>query len=68
MIRNYYDGTGRRNPGLIRLTDLQANAHLGEQILQTKAFGRLLYTPVKISDLADGSKLSSQTGKFSDAR
>jgi hypothetical protein len=68
MIRNHYDGTGRKNSCLISLTDLQPDAHLGEQILEANALGRLLYTPVQIPHFADGSKLSSQAGKFSDTR
>ncbi len=68
MIRNYYNGTSRGNPRLIRITDLQPDPHLGEQIFQAKALGRLLHPTVQIPYLADGSKLSNQTGKFSDAR
>jgi hypothetical protein len=68
MIRNYYDGTGRGNPRLIHVTDLQPDSHLGEQILQAKALGRLLHAPIEIPHLADGREPSSQPGKFSDMR
>jgi hypothetical protein len=57
MVRNHYDGTGRWNPCLIGHTDLQPDAHLGEQILEAKALGRLLNSPIQIPDLADRSKL-----------
>jgi hypothetical protein len=55
MIGDHDHRPSRWNAGAIRRVDLQVDPHLSEQILQTKAFGRVVQPPVQISHFIDRS-------------